>query len=113
MTVPSGNEGRTVPLHVSNTDDKVLEDFIQGMSQVNMAVGVGRPVMKNEERGPFAGIQDFLVYIHIKPFLKNLGLFFLQLGFHGKAGPGKVKRVFPFRRFVFCHMYSPYFSGFG
>src|SRR5438477_9678190 len=65
---------------------------------MNFAVGVGRPVMQNVNRGAFAGLADALVDALLLPASQHLRLVERQVGLHGEAGARQVQRVFQLQR---------------
>lgn len=46
--IPAGDIGGVIPLGVFVFDDDVLQDLVQGMAHVDLAVGVGRSVVEDE-----------------------------------------------------------------
>jgi hypothetical protein len=47
VAVPAGHVGRIEALHGLRLDDEILEDFVERGAQVDVAVGVGRPVVQD------------------------------------------------------------------
>ena len=51
VAVPAGDVGGKVSGHGLGFDDHVLENFVEGCAHMDVAIGEGRAVMKNERRG--------------------------------------------------------------
>ena len=67
MAVPARNIRGIKTRHLLGADDYILEDFVDGMPNVEMAVGIGRAVMENKG-GPALGCgPDFLIKAHLLP----------------------------------------------
>src|SRR5690606_22027619 len=58
MAVPSGYVDRVEARHVAALDDDVLQDLVDGVADVDVAVRVWRPVMENELGTPLAGFAN-------------------------------------------------------
>jgi hypothetical protein len=57
---------------------------------MDVSVGIGRPIMKDEPGLTFRGFPDLIVESYRLPFLKNLWFSLREAGLHGKSGLGKV-----------------------
>ena len=94
MAVPSRNIGRIVSIKGARFDDDVLENFVHAVTHVQVAVGIGRTIMKNKLRSSCAGLTNFPVQVHVLPLLQALGLTLGEAGFHGKRRFRQVQGVF-------------------
>ncbi len=90
MGVPPGDVRCPHPLHGPHPHDHVLEDLVEGGTQMDVAVGIGRPVMQHEAWSALrpahllqAGVQPLAL-----PCGQDLGFPAGQVGLHGKPGPG-------------------------
>ena len=73
---------------------EVLEDLVDHVAHVDVAVGVGRAVVQDVQRGALAGRADLLVDLLLGPVLTHLGLSLHQVRLHGEAGFRQVHRIF-------------------
>src|SRR6185369_8893230 len=76
-------------------DDDVFEDFVQCVSEMDMAVGVRRPVVQHELRRALPLLANAAVEVHRVPARNRFRLDRLQIGFHRKTCARQVHRVFP------------------
>ena len=74
-----------MPCHILVLDDNVLEDFIESMSQMDVAVGIRRAVMKNVFIPLLVGLKDLFIDIFPPPPLYLSGLILRQVGPHGET----------------------------
>jgi len=69
-----------------------LEDLVRAGPEVDMAVGVGRAVVENVAGTAPALLAKPAVKPHLFPFLEDFGLFYGQVGPHGKIGSRQIER---------------------
>ena len=84
-------------------DNHVLENLVQRMTDVDLAVGIGRAVVQDELRTILANLAQLTVQANTVPALQDLRFALRQAGLHGEGGVRKVKRGFVvghFRLFV-------------
>ena len=62
MAVPPRHERRVEARHGLRLDDEVLQDLVQRRAQVDVAVGIRRPVVQHESgmAGAFLAISGFI-----------------------------------------------------
>ncbi|MND95901.1 hypothetical protein D3C80_881680 [compost metagenome] len=72
------------------TDNHVLENLVQRMTDVNLAVGIGRAVVQHELRTILANFAQLLVQANAVPALQNLRFALRQAGLHREGGVRKV-----------------------
>ena len=48
MAVVTGHVGRVVTHHCARLDDEVFENLVHCRAEVNVGVGIGRSIVKNE-----------------------------------------------------------------
>ena len=101
MTVPAWHVGREVPFHPLAFNDDILQDLVEGMADMDVAVGVGRAVVQHE--GRLAGTRGghFPVKIHFLPVLEHFLLPLREIGAHGKIGDGKIQSIFIIHRVLY------------
>ena len=75
-------------------EDHVLEDLVDGVTDVDVAVGVGRTVMKDELLGVAAGVDDAFVDVLFIPLPDPFRFALGQVAAHRERRVGKVERVF-------------------
>ncbi len=90
VAIPARDVRRIEALHVFQADDKILQDFIEGGAEVDAAVGVRRTVVQNILRLAGTGGADRFVEPFLFPAREHFGLALREVGFHRKAGAGKV-----------------------
>ncbi|MNO90977.1 hypothetical protein D3C76_825110 [compost metagenome] len=99
VAVPARHVGGVVAGQGLGTDDDVLEDLVDRVTDVNAAVGVGRAIVQDEFRTIRANLPQLLVQANVVPELQGFRLALRQAGFHREVGFGKVQR-----RFVIGHL---------
>ena len=75
MAIPTGDIQGIKTLHGLVFDDHVLEDLVKRVADMDMAIGIGRPVVQNKRRRPFALLADTLIDLVILPAGQDLRLF--------------------------------------
>ena len=93
MAVPSGDVGSEVPALGMAFDDEVLQDLVEGVTDVDGAVGVGRPVVQHEGLAVGVLLQHAAVDVHLLPCGEPLRLAGRQVPAHGEIGLGQVHGV--------------------
>ncbi len=93
VAVPAGDVGRLKAAHGFIFDDKVLEDLVDNVAHVDIAVGIGRAVVKNVHRGAAAGGLDFGIDSVFVPGFTLLGFALSEIGLHRKAGLRQVQGI--------------------
>ncbi len=71
VTVPAGDIGSIVPGQGPGLDNDVLEDLVNGVTDMNFAVGIGRAVMQHKQRPIFGFglLAQFFIQAHLVPAL--------------------------------------------
>ena len=85
VAIPAGNVRRTESTQRFRLDDDVFQNFVNGVADMNIAVGERRAVVQDEFRFAFARGLDGLIKINRLPFLETLRFAGHQIGFHGKV----------------------------
>ena len=91
VAVPAGEVGGVVSGEGFGADDEVLEAFVDGVSDVDVAVGVGGSVVEDEEGPGFGGASDFGVELIALPLREHFGLAAREVAAHREGGPGQVE----------------------
>ncbi len=86
MTVPAGHIGRVHSQHALRAHHKVFQYVIEAGAGMNVAIGIDRPVMKNEKLLPARLFPQFAVKVHLCPARQPFGLGLGQARLHGKIG---------------------------
>ena len=89
MTVPAGDVVRVLAHHALRAVDHVLEDLVQRMPDMEMAVGVRRTVMQDELLPPHRLFAQPVVEAKPFPALEQLRLALGQSGLHREVGLGQ------------------------
>ena len=91
VAVPAGNVLRVKARQLLGLDDHVFEYFVQGVTNVQFAVGVGWAVVQHKQRSTLACKTQFFVQALIAPSLGPSRLTFRQIAAHCKRGVGHVQ----------------------
>ena len=94
VAIPARHVGAVVARHLAGLDDDILENLVEGVSQVNVAVGIGGPVVQHKLGAPLALRPDPAVQVDLGPAFQKQRLPPGQIGFHGKIGAGQVEGLF-------------------
>ena len=99
VAVPAGNVGGVEASHGFRLDDEVLQRLVQGVAQVDGAIGVGRAIVQNVAGRASMGGADLGVKIAaglgaLGPRGEAQGLVQGQIGLHGEGGLRKVQGGF-------------------
>ncbi len=90
MTVPTRHIGGIEARQGLGTQDHVLENLVDRMTDVNIAVGVRRTVVQDELGTILANLAQLLVQANAVPALQSLRLALGQAGLHREGGVRKV-----------------------
>jgi hypothetical protein len=92
VTVPTRHVGRIESRERLALDDDVLEDLVDGVADVNVAVRVRRPVVKHEAWPPAARFTNALVKPALVPPLQHQRLALCEITTHRKRRVREVQR---------------------
>ena len=106
VAVPAGDVDRVEARHVARLHDNVLEDLVDRLADVDVAVRVRRPVVQHEFRPSAARLADLFVGFLLLPFLDPLRLPSGKVTAHGKGRIRKIQR-FLVVGLVFRHCGDP------
>ena len=98
VTIPSRDVRRVKSGHGFRFDDEILEALVEGMAQVNGAVGVGWTIVQNVGRRPLPGLANALVDSHFLPASQGFRLILGQVSLHGEAGLRQIDGGFQLQR---------------
>ena len=93
VAVPARNVVGVLAQHLPGPVDEILEDLVEAGADVDVAVGVGRPVVQDEFLPARARPAQLAVKILLLPALLDLRLLLRQAGAHGKVGLRQENRV--------------------
>ena len=93
VAVPARHIVRVLAQHGLRAADHVLEDLVQGVADVDVAIGVGGAVVQHEFRPTASGLAHELVEVHRLPAGENLRLLLRQARAHGELGLRQVERL--------------------
>ena len=94
MAVPTGDVGAIETEHLVRFGDDVFQDFIEGMADVNCAVGVGRAVVQDKFRAASERRALLAVNIVVLPESEDFRLALRQIAAHREIGGGQIQSVF-------------------
>ena len=89
VAIPARHVRRILAVEGARFDDHILEDLVDRVADVNVAVGVGRSIVQNVTRAALARVADFLVQVVILPVLQTLGLALREIAAHREFGVGQ------------------------
>lgn len=94
VAVPARNVRGLEALKGLFLEDHVLEDLVDGVTDVDVAVGVGRTVMKDELLGVAAGVDDAFVDVLFIPLPDPFGSRLGRLPRIGNGVSGRLSGYF-------------------
>ncbi len=86
VAVPAGNIRRVLAQQGLGADDHVLQHLVERMADVDVAIGVRRPVVKDEFLAARPRPTELTIKVIRLPFGKDRRLFLRQAGLHRKVG---------------------------
>ncbi|MNL52623.1 hypothetical protein D3C87_1758170 [compost metagenome] len=86
MAVPAGHIGRVVAQHLHGAGDEILQRLVERVTDMDIAVGIGRAIMDGEERAILGLLALQRVNIQLFPALEPARLALGQPGAHGELG---------------------------
>ena len=92
VAVPSRDIVRIVAEHLLAARDDILQNLIEGVPDMDIAIGVGRTVMQDEFVAAFRGRAELPVQIALFPASQDLRLALRQARTHGKFGLRQKQR---------------------
>ena len=90
VTVPARHVHRVESRHVARLDDDVLEDLVDRVAEMDIAVRVGRAVVQDEFRPAAARLADPPIDVPLLPFLYPMRFAPGQIAAHRK---GRVRKI--------------------
>ena len=93
VAVPARHVIGVVAAHLERAGDDVLQHLVQGVADMEIAVGVGRPVMQHVFRPAGRFPAQGAVEVHRVPLADPFGLGLGQAGAHGKRRFGQEQRL--------------------
>ncbi|MNS92828.1 hypothetical protein D3C72_1269740 [compost metagenome] len=84
VAIPARNVIGVVAAHLERAGDDVLQDLVQCMADVDVAVGIGRAVMQHEFLAAGGGGAQALVEAHLLPALHRFRFLLRQASAHRK-----------------------------
>ena len=91
VAVPTGDVLRIKASQLAGLDDHVLEHFVEGVANVQLAIGIGRPIVQHKQGLAQARQAQFFVQTLVRPGFGPSGFAFGQVSAHGKRGVGQVQ----------------------
>ena len=93
VTVPAGHVVGFPARHLMRTDDDVLQRLVQRRADMDIAVGVRRPVVQHEFRAALAALAQRAIQILARPASENLRLLLRQTAAHRKIRLRQIERA--------------------
>lgn len=101
VTIPARDEVNLESGHAAGADDEIFEDFVEEVSEMDRAVGVGRAVVKDKRSVGGVLVADAREELEFIPSFLDLWLVLDEVCAHGKACLRQVEGFFV-GIFVFC-----------
>ena len=92
VAVPAGHVQRVKAFELTRLGDHVLEDLVDRVANVQLAVGIGRAVVQDELGRTATGIAQLFVDAFVFPLLHPAGLALGQVAAHGEGCVWQVQR---------------------
>ena len=93
VAIPAWHIGAIQPVQAAGLDDDVLEDLVDGVAQVNVAIGVGRAVVQDVFLPAGPAFPEQPVQILLAPAPQQLRLPLGQIALHGEIRLGQIQGV--------------------
>ncbi len=94
MAVPTGDI-RSIEAALSMAfDNEVLQDLVEGVANVDGAVGIRRTIMQNERLAVLVLLENLPIQVLLFPLGQTLGLPGREVSLHREIGLGKVHCAF-------------------
>ena len=106
VAVPTGDIARLAAQHLLAADDKILEDLVQGVTDVQVTVRIRGAIVQDKGLATLGLVTQLLVDVHFLPAGQPFGLSLGQTGPHGEVGLGQEQGVFVVGRFG-AHVWRP------
>ena len=89
VAVPARHIGRVLAEHLLRPVDDVLQDLVESGAEVNVAIGIGRAVVKDELLATPRGFAQPAIKIHLLPAREDHRLALRQIPAHREIGLGQ------------------------
>ncbi len=94
MAIPTGHIGRILAEQALRPHDDVLQNLVERMAHMQVAIGVRRAVVQDETLAPLARFAQRAVQILVLPAFQHCGLFLGEPCAHRKIGLRQEDAVF-------------------
>ena len=91
VAVPTRNVGRVITHELARLDDDVFQNLVDGVANVDVAIGIGRAVVQHKFGRTRTGSTQLLVNAFFFPFCDPFGFALGQVAAHGEGGVGQVQ----------------------
>ena len=95
VAVPAGHIIAVIAAHLERAGDDVLEDLVERMADMQIAIGVGRTVMQHIFRLALRALAQALIKAHFVPARDQLRFLLRKAGAHRKFGLRQIERFAP------------------
>jgi len=99
VAVPARHIARIKAVDGVTFDDDVFQDFINRVTDVDVAIGIRRAVVQNKCWSTVTGFSDFLIEAVCLPLLEHLRLTVGKVAAHGEICGGEVEGCFVIHKF--------------
>jgi hypothetical protein len=94
MTIPARNVGRPVPHHRTRFNHEVFENLVERSADVNVAVGIRRPIVQHEAGAALPRLAQLLINVHGFPLGQALRFALRQIAFLRERGFREINSGF-------------------
>ena len=85
VAIPTGHIRRVKARQRFAADNDVFQNFVYRVSNVNVAVGIGRAIVQNKFGATLGDLAQFLIAFFVLPLLHPSGFAFGKIAAHGKG----------------------------
>ena len=93
VAIPARNIVGIITAHLERAGDDVLQDLVERVTDMDVAVGIGRAVVEHIFRPAGGRGAELLVEVHLLPALYDFRLLLGKAGAHREIGLRQVKRL--------------------
>ncbi len=101
VAIPARHVVRVVAEHLLRAGDQIFQDLVERMADMDIAIGIGRPVVQDEFRPAGGSLAQQAVEVDLGPTRQDLRLLFGQAGAHRKIRQRQIERFRVIRGLLF------------
>ena len=94
VTIPAGDKRRAFAKHGLRFDHEILEDLVECCAHVDVAIGKGRPIMKNKQFSTLSRFLNLPVKACLLPRPEHLRFARGKVRLHREIRPRQIESIF-------------------